>query len=112
MRNVNHNSDSDQCKLIGLGRIVILNNDQDDKTGKLDFDEFKEVWILIKDLLVSKFTVDHNLCLSKYPPFFVSISRNQHIRITLSGKVTEKSVRWVPSRFKLSRWTGEGDERK
>ena len=27
MRNVNHNSDSDQCKLIGLGRIVILNND-------------------------------------------------------------------------------------
>ena len=27
MRIVNHNSDSDQCKLIGLGRIVILNND-------------------------------------------------------------------------------------
>ena len=27
MRNVNHNSDSDQCKLIGSGRIVILNND-------------------------------------------------------------------------------------
>ena len=27
MRNVNHNSDSDQCKLIGLGKIVILNND-------------------------------------------------------------------------------------
>ena len=27
MRNVNHNSDSDQCKLIGLGRIVILSND-------------------------------------------------------------------------------------
>lgn len=43
---------------------------------------------------------------------FLSINRNQHIRITLSGKVTEKSFRWVPSCYKLSRWTGEGDERK
>ncbi|XP_027043249.1 calpain-9-like isoform X2 [Pocillopora damicornis] len=29
----------------------IIDLKDDDKTGKLDFDEFKEVWILIKDLL-------------------------------------------------------------
>ena len=33
--------------------MLWLNRLKDDKTGKLDYDEFKEVWAMVKDLLVS-----------------------------------------------------------